>query len=182
MAVDGSDELSLVHLGVVAPVEGNPDGHFHGNASVVHDASGGLAVVRLTASTLGEVLLRFDRITVSEELGVNTTGQHQLQFQSPDEMYGTDVMNLQGGVIAAALSAERIIGYEYPGNGLWYWVTKGTTTVIRMTTDNVNGAATALQCMGWYWRMTRLRMHGPKDWRRQTGGASPTTPGFYPGR
>jgi len=164
MAVAGTAELTLINLGVMAPYPGNPDGLISGNASIVHDASGGGASLTLTAEDVGEILIKIVRTVIKNPTATSIAVPIDFLLGAPSVLYGTVIHEMTGRSGGGSVAAENIRSENYP-EGVWFLTDKNTSVVLRLDTPNTNGAAMQLQLLGWYWRMTRLRMHGPEDWR-----------------
>jgi len=162
MSVSTRADLAPVHLGVPAVYPGEPDGHIAGSVTVTHDGTSGTAIGLLAIGNLGEVLIRFNRIALAETGNTAITGSTQVTVIGPSALYGE--AEFEVGESGLLLPARGVRAFNYP-EGLWYWTGKDSGDILRMTLANVDGAVVKFTAMGWYWRMTRMRMHGPKDWR-----------------
>lgn len=171
MAVSDEAELSFIHIGVPSMYQGDPDGFFSGLSSLVHDASGGSAVHVINATGVGEIMLKILNITAWNPSGTTVTGNTVIGLVSPSHLY-PEAQDPEVGDGGGGLTAGIVRARDYP-EGLWYWLPNLSAAqparVLNVNLSNVNGAQTLVAISGWYWRMTRLRMHATKDWRRPAG-------------
>jgi len=174
MSVDATAELHFVHLGVPSPYPGEPDGHFSGRVTANGDASAGVMTLQLGAADVGETLLRINRLVLHNSSAVVVTvvvTGTQVSLVGPSELYRDtpfEVGSKSLSLAAPGLGAREVRPSDYP-EGLWFWTRKGSTDVLRYTGDNTNSTVVSMAIFGWYWRMTRLRMHARRDWRIPSG-------------
>ncbi len=168
MAVTATAQLQAVQLGVPTPYEGNPDGFVTGEVVVAGDGSGGSSVGVLAAEELGETLIRINHLGLENSGPVAATAgvQSKMELMGPTPLWVQTSLEVgRGG--DGALAALETRYFEYP-EGLWF-LTGESKDVVRGTIGNAGVTTTLVVTLfGVYWRMTRLRMHGPKDWRAWT--------------
>jgi len=169
MAVTGTAQLQAVQLGVPMPYQGLPDGFVTGEVVVAGDGSGGSNVGVLAVEDLGESLIRINHLGIENSGPVAATAgvQTKMELMGPTPLYVQTTLEIgRGG--DGALAALETRYFEYP-EGIWF-LTGDSKDIIRGTIGNAGVTTTLVVTLfGVFWRMTRLRMHGPKDWRSGTG-------------